>query len=60
MNTDKIAAEHIAELEAQLEDAYVKIDLLSEALDESQNRERVAIEQYRRVLNAQKADLGVA
>ena len=40
MNTDKIAAEHIAELEAQLEDAHVTIDLLHEALDEKDERVR--------------------
>jgi len=40
MNTDKIAAEHIAELEAQLEDAHVTIDLLHEALDERDEQVR--------------------
>ena len=42
MNMDKAASERIQELEAQLEDAYVKIDLLEEALDERTQELRAA------------------
>ena len=35
-----VAIERIKELEAQLEDAYVKIDLLNEALDEREEQVR--------------------
>lgn len=39
--TIDVAVEHIKELEAQLEDAYVKIDLLHEALDERDEQVKV-------------------
>ena len=39
--TIDVAVERIKELEAQLEDAYVKIDLLHEALDERDEQVKV-------------------
>lgn len=59
MNMDLKAAEHIAELESQLEDAYVKIDLLEEALQDYHNQLILAKAQIQAMNNAQKVDYGV-
>ena len=59
MNMDLKAAEHIAEVESQLEDAYVKIDLLEEALQDKHNQLILAKAQIAAMNNAQKVDYGV-
>ena len=59
MNIDLSAQEHIVELEAQLEDAYVKIDLLEEALQEAHNGMILAKAQIAAMHNSQKVDYGV-
>ena len=56
---DLKAAEHIAELESQLEDAYIKIDLLEEALQDKHNQLVLAKAQIAAMNNAQKVDYGV-
>ena len=60
---DQKAAEHIAELEAenaelraQLEDAYVKIDLAQEAAQYKHNQLTLAIAQIQAMNNAQKVN----
>ena len=57
MNMDLKAAEHIAEVESQL--AYVKIDLLEEALQDKHNQLILAKAQIAAMNNAQKVDYGV-
>ena len=59
MNMDLKAAEHIAEVESQLEDAYVKIDLLEEALQDKHNQLILAKAQIAAMNNAQKVDYGL-
>ena len=60
MNMDLKAAEHIAELESQLEDAYIKIDLLEESLLEAENKVRIAIKQLEVERQNRNVDYGVA
>lgn len=60
MNNDMIAAERIAELEAQLEDAYVKIDLQQETIDEQDQLLRTMRAQIKALQNGQKVNYGVA
>lgn len=67
MNMDQKAAEHIAELEAenaelraQLEDAYVKIDLAQEATQDKHNQLTLAMAQIQAMNNSQKVNYGVA
>ena len=60
MNMDQKAAEHIAELEGQLEDAYIKIDLLEEALQDKHNQLTLAMAQIQAMNNSQKVNYGVA
>jgi hypothetical protein len=57
---DLKAAEHIAELESQLEDAYIKIDLLEESLLEAENKVRIAIKQLEVERQNRSVDYGVA
>ena len=59
MNTDMIAAERIKELEEQLEDAYVKIDLQQETIDEQDQLLRTLKAQIRAIQNGQKVDYGL-
>ena len=56
---DLKAAEHIAELESQLEDAYIKIDLLEEALQDKSLLLSAAIKQLEVISQNRKVDYGV-
>lgn len=60
MNMDQKAAERIAELEADLEDAFVTIDLQQETINEQEELIRSLKAQIRAIQNGQKVDYGVA
>jgi len=60
MNIDQAAEERIKELEAQLEDAYVIIDLQQADLDEYMAENRALKAQNRALRNHQKVNYGVS
>lgn len=57
---DVIAAKRIAELEADLEDAFVTIDLQQETINEQEELIRSMKAQIRAIQNGQKVNYGVA